>query len=824
MYRVAIIQNGVEMQHSGYVDALPMYKRFGCIGKERAEFTRFSGVNIRDLFSLGEKYLLDFDALILGTNATSDDDVYNVLREDASKSLLSTFIDSGKGVLICSQKKYQPKQESTAKPEYRLTLDAKNDDFMRIMDDTGKGEIFYSIDEVTTKSTSKKRVSAFLPQHYEYIIDERPSDESSKDGSAVLVSEDRCTLNQKCVMCLPHLLSNDLIIKHCEKNTFQRHYYRDTIIPVYDSAYQPIIIDDRDSSTRNLLMIAVPQKKERIVISTMALDWAGHEELLENVLNYLTRGIPHTAFVHKNSYENKEMKILTLDAEMSKVGYVEYYCLDDYLDNVQWHSLVVFSPDYEESEVLTAWKTIKERNKFTKAYHYRDVGDGELVLVKYSNNTYIEQQKVDVLSWLNSRRGRRLWDNSLWKTYDVAKLLYNIGADGCPAIINQIVEAIIERDDKNKPHYKKDGSYDGVLAPSCGVMEILYWAKECSKDTPDVYEKYDMYYQKTRAYLIGKYNDPDNTAHNKMFMLRSFYKCNDVDVPNLVKSFPYENAMSFADVIDLDLCLYAEISIIFYKFADSNKSSHKKEIINAINELLNRQMKNGKWDNLSNTATILTFFLQNMKVLKEVILKDATDRELIEQLNAQVDRGITAIKTAYSTTAFNWENNIVTTASSLLVLYLYDNSSAYKSKDFLKSFINESYESANYNALNLALNTLDKAIDDLNRCEDEIFTLSIKNDVLESKNAKEQRRLYLVSSVAGFSLFGLLSMFAWLALEDLEALRNIVSEVFMWIPVVIGMAIPPIVMFIIKKTSTISTQDEKKKKRSKNTKKGAKTK
>ena len=104
MYRIAVVQNGVEMQHSGCVDAIPMYRRFSKIGREKAEFTRFSGVNIRDLFNQSENYLLDFDALILGTNATSDDDVYNVLREDRCKALLSQFIEKGKGLLICSQK------------------------------------------------------------------------------------------------------------------------------------------------------------------------------------------------------------------------------------------------------------------------------------------------------------------------------------------------------------------------------------------------------------------------------------------------------------------------------------------------------------------------------------------------------------------------------------------------------------------------------------------------------------------------------------------------------------------------------------------------
>ena len=60
MFRVAVIQNGIEMQHSGYVDAIQRYRKFARIGREKADFTRFSGVNIRDLFSQGSNYLMDF--------------------------------------------------------------------------------------------------------------------------------------------------------------------------------------------------------------------------------------------------------------------------------------------------------------------------------------------------------------------------------------------------------------------------------------------------------------------------------------------------------------------------------------------------------------------------------------------------------------------------------------------------------------------------------------------------------------------------------------------------------------------------------------------
>lgn len=787
MYRVAVIQNGIEMQHSGYVDAIPMYKKFSCIGRDKAEFTRFSGVNIHELFSQGEKYLHDYDALILGTNATSDDDVYNVLLEESTKKILNSFIEKGKGFLICSQKKFKPKQEKSTSPEYKVILDTKDDNFLQNLNDTGKGELTFTPIKISRSTKIRKRSSSFLPARYEYVIDERPSNENSSNDGAKIFKRS-FSLDQKCLVSLPHIITDVMINNHCCNNSFQKHYYRDIISPVYDSAYQPVIVDYHGDSTRNLLMIAVPQKKERIVISTMALDWASHEELLENIVNYLTRGIPHTAFIHKYNYDNHEMKLLTIDAELSKIGNIEYCSIENYLKNILWHSLVVFSPAFDETEVSHTWKKVKEGNPFTKAYHYRTVDD-ELVLVKYSNNTYIEQQKMDVLAWLNSKRGKKLWDNSLWKSYDVVKLLYSIGGDNCSAIINLVVEAIIHKDDNNKSHYKKDGSYDGVLAPSCGVLEILYWSEN------------EKYYNKTKKYLSDKFGEL-TSIHNKMFIIRSFYHCNDSDIHKLIEGFSLNSSTSYSDMIDLDLCLNAEIAIILHIYSQNNKNSNKQWMINVLSELCSRQLQSGKWDSLSNTATILIFLLQHMKNLKE-ILNGATEIDLLNKINILIDRGITSIKTAYSPQKFNWENNIVTTAKSLLALYLYDINSGYQSKDFLKNFVEESQTAANYNALNIALTSLDLAITDTNKKDNQIIEKEEHIITLDKTISKVYKRLYNVSLVTGFSLFGLVSTFIWLSIKEPVALSNITSEIFMWIPIAIGMAITPAVMFVIKKLSSI---------------------
>lgn len=101
MYRIAVIQNEVEMQHSGYVDSVPKYRKQDFDLREHV-FNRFSSVNIRELFIEGENYLLDYDCIIIGTNATSDGDVYSILCDAANKVILALCF---RQVIICGYMK-----------------------------------------------------------------------------------------------------------------------------------------------------------------------------------------------------------------------------------------------------------------------------------------------------------------------------------------------------------------------------------------------------------------------------------------------------------------------------------------------------------------------------------------------------------------------------------------------------------------------------------------------------------------------------------------------------------------------------------------------
>lgn len=157
----------------------------------------------------------------------------------------------------------------------------------------------------------------------------------------------------------------------------------------------------------------------------------------------------------------------------------------------------------------------------------------------------------------------------------------------------------------------------------------------------------------------------------------------------------------------------------------------------------------------------------------------------------------------------------MTTANALMSLYLYDIESGYQSKDFLKNFVEESQIAYSYNALSLTLKTLDKAVDDLNHKTTELFESKNELRSLTERNTKIYNRLYVVASIAGFSLFGIISVFVLLAIKYFETFIGVISEVFMWVPVAIGLAISPLVVFFIKKISTISDNNKKRSKKNK---------
>lgn len=743
MYRVAVIQNEVEMQHSGYVDSVPKYRERFDFNFDVA-FNRFSGVNINNLFREGEDYILDYDCLIIGTNATSDGDVYTVLQQNNNKNLLKNFISLGKGLLICSQKK--------------ISTDKSSDGY-------------------------KIRKTNFLPDNYEYNVVSRPNVENSSDGDVQMV-ENNYNLAQSFIFNLPHEISNNMIKEHCDNNDFQKHYYRDYILPKKDSSYFPLLIDKK-SPVRNTLMVASPNKNEKIIISTIALDWAGHYELLENLIRYLMVGIPEVAFVTKKNDEDGVFKFLITEAELEKIPYEKYIEIDEICNNKlsQFHSLYVFSPLYTELEVSSFWDSIKNNKQYAKLFHYRYVDDkstNDLVLVNFTQSKQIDLQKQAVETWLISLYENKFWDNSFWKTYDVILALIKLKVNIQPYIVGIFSDI--------NSHYK-DGSYDGVLAPTCGLLELLNLIcinRECLQELNFV----ERMLEDTINWLVMKYNKTSN--YNKKFIIRAFHRANLIE--NLKKSFQSEKDFlielhnvaitdntAIKDKFEIDLCLDIETCLIYTIYSHKEEQIIKKRIKDCLNAILIAQQQNGRWDNnLGKTARILLFLMEHEKFISP------------ESISKPIEIGINAIRKAYCKN--NWENNLVTTSISISALVLADKRAKYESKDFLSQISHEVKLTSSYNSLRLALDTLSRVLDTYNKSQKELKILR----KIEKKYHKVKIALYTFANIAVVSVLLLISYYIYLWLENKQLFIKMLSESLMWIPIAIGIAITAIVSFLPK--------------------------
>lgn len=740
MYRIAVIQNEVEMQHSGYVDSVPKYKKQDFDLREHV-FNRFSSVNIRELFIEGENYLLDYDCVIVGTNATSDGDVYSILCDEHNKQILEQYIAMGKGLLICSQKKLQE-------------------------------------DNTADENEYKARRTYFLPEPYEYKVVSRPANEGSDQGNVTIYDTDPNEI-QTFLCSFPQMVDNKLIYEHCTKNDFQKHFYRDYIIPLNDSSYFPVLLDLCEN-VRNTLMVARPRKNEKIVISTMALDWAGHYELIENILYYLIIGIPTVAFVDKKEQPAQDFEFLMSEAELSNISYYAYKSVEEVLRSSlrQYHTLYVFSASYSENEVSEFWeKHIKERNGYTKLFYYKYINN-ELVLVNFSHFSYIDVQKHEVETWLKSEYRDGLWGNSFWKTYDALLALHHMGEDISPYLKGAF--------SKIEKHYR-NGSYDGVLAPTCGLFELealIVKDGNLKKEVPFI----EDYLKETETWLKNKYSG--TSSYNKKFIIRSFHKAGYFE--EFLNSKPgFETELfdiatdgSVKDKLEIDLCLDAEVCLIYLK-TYREKKEIKLRINECIDSILHTQMQNGRWDNnLGKTARLLVFFILHQS-------QNEFNRRKDEIADA-ISRGIIALRNSYQ--GNNWEGNVVTTANAITAIVSHEQIVSYKSKDFLNQVNKEAKLADSYNSLILALDTIDILTKKCSKSEGELKKLY---DITE-KYKISQGRLYTMTSVATVSVLLVLSYYLFLGLKDLELFKSMILESFMWIPIVVGAAITGLIEFLPK--------------------------
>jgi len=718
MFRVAVLQNESEMLRSGYTNVIPKLSSIKRLSQY--SFEMFTVVNIQKLFQEGDSDLNNFDSLIITTNATSDKTVLTALQDN--KKRIEEFIFRGKGVFIASQKKLSSRNSDTKKEE-------------------GK--------------------TKFLPDLYEYFTIERPKiEKDSGEGSiSIYNNEDQILLHY------PEKVTAEETKHHCENNQFKKHFYRSHIIPFSNGAYLPIFIDTSytDVTSRSLLMInLVPENQERIIVSTIAIDWEFHEHLLTNIITYITEGLPKVAFIDKANTKYGDFDFLLTSAKLSKISHKIYNDVSQIKKELfHIHNTYIFSPDWKEHDISKFLNIINSVNKnkshdqktYLRVYYFKEIDDN-LTLAQYSNFSTIDLIIDSSVLWVNSKFAGRMWGNSFWITYDILIMMYDIGVD-VESYITPIVKDI-------KNHYA-EYTYDGVIAATCGLLELLlllqkkyktelhkegFTIDDCKGMINGIIEKYNsqpLYDKQTSILTLNKYYE-------------EIFNSNDFEIGKekysemlyLVSSKSYSEDLTIDKYSEIDLCRNISISLMC-----ENKET---EIIDLLANLKRIQNVSGRWTNSGRTAHVLVFLLKNFSKIKSFLDKDTNIDDMIYN-------GILYLRSEYNEKNHNWDNDIQATAKAIHAIGLYNMQYKYSNQDFFKILEVESdkiYSATVIHNVSESMRKLRQQSNDMilkiesliaenNRVQNEIEEnkRSVENfELYEGENIKEVKRAKLISIVS----------------------------------------------------------------------------
>lgn len=694
MIRVAVIENESELQRYGHANVVEKLRGAFLDDKGEYIFCSFTSANISRLFSDIEDGLMSYDGLFISTNAFSDLEVLSIVRK--AKTLICDFIAAGRGIFIGYQKK--------------LNVETK---------------YYYPEQAEELKKIIQKNTIDFLPSEYQYYmpeayteIEENQIGENSGTTKKLKVKDsDVGDIEQAenygdILLKYPVEINCGAIRERCLDNDFNKHIYKSYIQFKQVGSYKVLLQDHAKIKGMDfypLLACAIPKNNERIVISTIVLDWENHTDLLRNIVEYITKGTPKIAFiVNKDSNSNKEFDFLIKSTKMAKLAYCVYNG-EVPPSRRALHDIYCFAPNVSLEDVKQLWNLVKNERRNIKMYQLsEDSTSKELVMTHYSNYGLLESILTRSRLWFRQeydRIGSGLW-GGFWNTYDTLLMLRSVGEDVRPYLI-KIREAISQRQEKNNK------SYDKVFGCTLGMITILLlfyyddkgelesikntilpWINGTIKDT-SIYDKLS-YWLTFKEFL--EFNSIPSSSRN---FVESAIRSQDFeDVENILKS-----ALSNVEVQSLsgiDLCRWIKFIHL------SGLSKTQAELLSIyLNALFDKRDMEGKWGNVSRTGYVLI-----------TLLTAFSKEELIKlNLNDKVESSVNFLIDSYNDAEGAWAENKTlkaggfkasssATARAIHAISLFNSMFPFTTKDFISVVRNEATISNATTIINNALNSL----------------------------------------------------------------------------------------------------------------------
>jgi hypothetical protein len=658
MFRVAILQSDREAIRAGYVEIAPTL----AVQSDLTDyaFRTFDTSNLGDLFGDTSNDLMQYDALFIGTNATSEQAIIQTLQRERKK--LADFLTSGRGIYVGSQKK--------------LSQRWREDD-------------------------SELPVTGFLPDQLELAYIERPPTEADSGQGQIMESSltpSATATSSDLVLRFPRSVKADDVEAICKTNRFRRHFYRSMLRPAFPASYDTLLHDESLGVRRNLLVASSGRTGlAKVVASTIVLDWELHTDLLVNIVRFITEGKPSFAFFHRGAKLPGDYQYILDSARISKISHVCYDAiLPDVKDAVvRHHETLIFAPGWSEPEVLAFRQDlIAEDLSQTKQvirrrfYHVLAAKDSlPFRLVQTTTISAVDRECDEGIAALKPRVRSGLWEGSFWTTYDVLMLMQQRGGDAS-SFIDETVEAI-------SAHLVM-GSYDSVMAASCATLELRFACEVGSFGNTERVRSFGAGWPETLIWIVRNFAMQSSYDQLTAALAIARLKQNPRftvpvgadEVERVIKWTPSQSGTS-----ELDLIRTLELAAL--------RQSSLEQCSDVLDRLLEMQSANGAWADERRTGLVCD-------ILARVIRSSIQVEEQRHAVDAALFKGVNYLRSLRLSAEMHAEP--LASALALRALDSFNRALPISTQDFLPEIGRSAEETNRSNALSSSSEYIDECL------------------------------------------------------------------------------------------------------------------
>lgn len=747
MFRIAVVQNQSESLRAGYADVARNFSQR--LRMEDYEFVSFDGANVTQLFEASSPFhLSNFDAIFISTNSTSDIFTRKVFEDNVSQ--LDDFTRSGKGVYFGYQKKMS---KNAAEAEASVAL---------------------------------------LPEPYRITMLNRPKSEPDSSAGMVSISAgSRDWPGGFLLLNSPHEVSEELIMSHCRENDFKSHVYRAVLQPENEAAFETVLEDKSYDDYRRLLLVNRSSVSgERVVVSTIAVDWEGHWRLLENIIRYIAEGVPRVALIEHPKEADLGFEFIRSTAKLLRVTNCQYKALSMPHEFAKIHDVYVVSSRWKQSNVEEFWRSVSgEKVRFVqpaayfrRLYHLGDPARECTSLTRYVNYTSIDVLVNDSLLWLEQQFRGGFWAGGFWNTHDVIVMM-----DALDLNVRQYIPGILQ---DIVPHLAP-GGYDAVMGPSCGLLNLLN-RLSINYETELEEEGFSVEKRSIVASWVLDNLEGQSDVARQVAARALFGKGGEKVLSSLRESGREDEITALRGIIrnGLNVALdrlhgFSEIDLVRLVQLTCSVPALESVLNASMEELKKRQNSNGLWVSVGRTANILTSILE----IEDELSSLTEDKDW----NESVSRGIEAIRGSYDAELCSWGGIIQDTAMCVHALGLYRARYDVESQELFETIESDTRASNIESSVGRARIDLGDLFARELRREKKLKELKTKMsktneeiDNISKKLTKEHNKASIFQILGGACFLLLIALLVSFGMSEMQALKNVLTSTGSILGLVVG--------------------------------------